>query len=253
MAKSETDVWQQLPGGATDIGVGSDGHVWVAGGGGVPHYWESFAPPNPQPGDWPVAPPNTLQGVIRIAVGSNGLPWAIVNNNQIVRRIGDQFPGNAWDTSIPGVATDIGVGPAGHVWVAGASGVPQYWDPNPQPGVWQGTSNPIHSVTRIAVGPNGLPWVVLEDNRIMQRIGDQFPGTGWEQFSQAKALDIGVGPEGIVWIVATDGTPMGWDWDSSTWVPQPGVSLASISVGPDGQAWGVTSNADIYRWLRPID
>lgn len=172
MVKSESRVWQQLPGGATDIGVGPAGHVWVVGGSGVPHYWESFASPNPVQGDWPV-------------------------------------PSN---------------------------------------------SDNLNPLTRIAVGPTGLPWAVSEYKYILRRTGDQFPGTNWEEFSQADdVLDIGVGPGGIVWIVATDGTPKGWDWDSSTWVPQPGVSLASISVGPQGEAWGVTSDGDIYRWSRPID
>jgi hypothetical protein len=71
----------------------------------------------------------------------------------------------------------------------------------------------------------------------------QFPG---------DALDIDVSPEGVVWIIGTDGTPKIWDWNSSEWMPQPGVSLASISVGSQGQAWGVTSGGVIYRWLRPL-
>ena len=257
MAKSETGVWQQLPGGATDIGVGADGHVWVAGTGGVPHYWESFDPSSPVLGDWPVAPPNNLQGVTRIAVDPNGLPWAIVNNSQIMRRTGSQFPFNAWDRSIPGGATDIGIGAAGHIWVVGGGGVPHYWESfgsgGPGPGDWPVPANSIQGATRIAVDPIGLPWVILQNNLIMRRTGGQFPGTQWEQFTDTEALDIGIDPGNIVWIIAKDGTPMGWDWDASIWVPQPGVLLTSISVGPDGQAWGVAANEYIFRWLRPID
>jgi hypothetical protein len=87
MANNGTGAWQEIPGGATDIGVGA-GQIWTIGGSGVPHYWESFAPPNPVPGDWPVAPPNDLQGATRIAVGPGGLPWVVLQDFRIMRRAG---------------------------------------------------------------------------------------------------------------------------------------------------------------------
>ncbi len=254
MADGDSGSWQLLPGGATDIGVGPDGSVWAIGGAGVPHYWESFSPPNPVPGDWPVAPPNDLQGVYRVGVGPEGLPWVVTLTGQIWRRCGTAFPGTEWEL-LPGAATDIAVGAQGSVWTIGGSGVPHYWEsfapPDPTPGDWPvAPPNNLSGATRVAVGPDGLPWVVLNDNSIMRRTGGSFPGTAWEAFP-GSAFDIGVGADFTVWIAGTDNIAYGWDWDDAQWIPQPGVNLDSISVGPDGQAWGIRDETYIYRWLPP--
>ena len=83
----------------------------------------------------------------------------------------------------------------------------------------------------------------------MEFVGETFPGESWQVFSQVKAIDIAIGPNGILWIVDVTNTAMGWNWDSSAWVSVPGISFTSISVDTNGDAWGVATNEDIYRFI----
>ncbi len=252
MTQGDVNNWEALPGGATDIGVGPDGHVWAVGGAGVPHYWESFSPPNPVLGDWPVAPPNNLQDASRVAVGPDGLAWLVMIDGRIIRRVGSTFPGTGWVT-LPGAATDIAIGADGHVWTIGGGGVPHYWESfsptDPTSGDWPvAPPNNLQGAIRVAVGPDGLPWVVMSNGQIMQRTGSGFPGTAWVQFP-GTATDIGIGADYTLWIAGNDGVARGWSWDDSDWILQPGIAATSISVGPDGQAWVIADQTYIYRWI----
>jgi hypothetical protein len=237
--------WQDLPGAATDIGIGANGHVWVVGDGGVPHYWEQLAG---GASDWPVPPDSTLSGIARIAVASNGLPWAVGADQSIHCRTGDAFPGTAW-ISLPGLAFDIGIG-GGQAWVVGTDGRPYYWNPGaPGGGNWALlTDAQPPSLTRIAVDPLGLPWAITATNDIFRRTGAALPGAAWAQVP-GKASDIGVGADGTVWAIGLDGVPR--YLNGAVWIAlQTATPLSAIATGPDGQPWTIEANSAIQRWLQ---
>jgi len=98
---------------------------------------------------------------------------------------------------------------------------------------------------RIAVGPDGQPWLVNDAGQIWHRT----PG-GWVNVP-GGAHDIGVGADGSVWIVGLNAVGGGFQtWrlrnDGSGWDPVVGGGVA-ISVGPDGMPWLVNSAGQIYE------
>ncbi|MEO6000547.1 MAG: hypothetical protein ABIN89_27125 [Chitinophagaceae bacterium] len=151
--------WDLMPGNATDIGIGSDGSVWITGinsvGGGFNiatwygDHWIDF------PG-----------GALRISVGPDGVPWVINDANSIYRF---DFNGNVWNI-LPGQATDIGVGPKGLAWIIGTQvvngGHDILW--------WNGIAWNLFEggATGIAAGTNNNPWVVNNIQDIFGWIGE---------------------------------------------------------------------------------
>ncbi|WDP90395.1 MAG: hypothetical protein HUN04_12095 [Desulfobacter sp.] len=90
--------WDELPGKASDIGIGPDGSVWVIGVDSMPggfgiYRWNG--------GAWAKNPGG---GAIRIDVDHQGMPWVLNNAGSIYR-----WNGRAWD-ELPGKARDIGLG-----------------------------------------------------------------------------------------------------------------------------------------------
>jgi hypothetical protein len=218
--------WEAKTGGATDIGVGADGSVWIigsdaVGGGNYGIYrWKEF--------EW-IKMPGAAK---RIDVDPRGNAWVVNAAHQIFR-----WNGSSWET-INGSANDIGIGANGSVWIVANDG--SIWEWHPTAG-WQ--KRPGGPVIAIDVDPNGVPWVVNTGHQIFR-----WNGSGWTNIP-GGANDIGIGAEGSVWIVGTDGTPF-W-FDGSKWVQRPGSSLAAISVGPNGFPWGATTSRKVVQASSP--
>jgi hypothetical protein len=149
--------WRLLPGRANDIGVGADGSAWVLGtdnvaGGHSIFHWNGR--------DW-----DRVEGAaVRISVGPHGQPWVVNLQTNIFVRIG-----HVW-RELPGNALDIGVGSGGDTWVIGTdatgdgAGIYRWLDhgDNPQ---WDRVEG---AGWRIAVGPDGLAWVVSRSGGIFR-------------------------------------------------------------------------------------
>jgi hypothetical protein len=87
--------WTQMPGAASDIGIGSDGTVWVIGAGGALFRWDQTT------GGWVRLPTG---GGVRITVDGGGNPWVVNTFNEIW-----QHTGSAWNR-FPGTAVDLSIG-----------------------------------------------------------------------------------------------------------------------------------------------
>jgi Tectonin domain len=165
------------------------------------------------------------------------------NPPQIVQA-GEPIKTISWE-QLPGRAKDISVGADGSVWVIGTNPVGTArdfgiyeWDGSNWAGVDGGA-------VRIAVGPNGVPWVVNSAGQIFRR-----KGGAWKQLP-GKAKDIGVGADGSVWVIGTN--PVGtardfgiYEWDGSNWAGVDGGAVR-IAVGPNGVPWVVNSAGQIFR------
>ena len=174
------------PGGATDIGVGANGSVWIIGSNRVSGGYGIYRS-NGQA--WTALP----GGAVRIAVDQAGNAWVVNSAHHIYH-----WTGNAWASS-PGAATDIGVGANGSVWVVGTS-------PCRQLGIyrWNGrawTALPGGAGDRR--GPGGNAWVVNSAHHVYH-----WTGKAWAGYPGA-ATDIGVGANGSVWVVGTSPVPGG--------------------------------------------
>jgi hypothetical protein len=216
-----------VPGAATDIGVGSDGSVWVvgtkpvAGGGDEIYHWTGSR--------WAAVP----GGAVSIAVDPRGNAW-VVSAAHLTRH----WNGTAWVT-YPDTANDVAVGANGSVWtvgtnrVAGGYGIYRWagraWAPVPGGAV------------RIAVDPRGNAWVVSPTHHIYH-----WNGTAWASYPGA-ANDVAVGANGSVWALGLNRVAGGYGiyrWTGTAWAPVPGGAVR-IAVASNGHPWLITSAHEI--------
>jgi hypothetical protein len=235
--KKDPSYWKQLPGKATDIGVGSDGTIHITGtgnesptGGYAIYKWVNT--------EWKKIP----GAAVRIAVDPQGDPWVVNKSNLIFRRIGETWP---WQ-QLPGTATDIGIGAEGSVYITSTTNVSETGGYSILK--WTGSNwNEIPgAAVRIAVDPQGDPWVVNKSNLIFRRIGETWP---WQQLP-GTATDIGIGADGTVYIVgATSVSESGgygiFKWTGASWEQLPGAAI-NISVDPSGKPYFVDKSGNIF-------
>ena len=93
--------------------------------------------------------------------------------------------------------------------------------------------------TRLAVAPDGTPWVVNGRNEIYRRVNGAF------QKMPGGAADIAVGGDGSVWVIGTDTRV--YQWAGDEWRPTNGGGIA-ISADQAGAAWVAAASGAIYRW-----
>jgi hypothetical protein len=144
---------------------------------------------------------------------------------------------------LPGSATDISVGARGGLWIIGTDTVPGGH------GVynWTGTgwSTPWNGAITIAVGVDGLPWVIDSAHRI-----SHLTRTGWTPYP-GTATDISVGANGAVWIIGTDTVAGGhsiYRWTGTHWAGSGGA--VKVAVGPDGSPWVINSAHHVSHLTR---
>jgi hypothetical protein len=142
---------------------------------------------------------------------------------------------------LPGYALDIGGGANGSVWIVGTNAVPGGH------GIYEWTGAawaPVSGgASRIAVGPDGSPWVTNSLHQIFRR-----EGSAWIPYP-GSALDVGVGANGSVWVIGTNPVPGGYgiyEWTGRAWAAVPGGGVR-ISVGPDGSPWVTNSFHEIFH------
>ncbi len=99
---------------------------------------------------------------------------------------------------LPGTATDISVGADGSVWAIGTTPAPGGFDIlhwNASSWTWkQDAGVASRGAVRIAVGPDGDPWIVNSSGEIFHWTGS------WQQYPGA-ARDIAVASDGTPWVV----------------------------------------------------
>ncbi|HLH95091.1 MAG TPA: N,N-dimethylformamidase beta subunit family domain-containing protein [Xanthobacteraceae bacterium] len=166
-----------------------------------------------------------------------------------------------------GFAHDIGAGADGSVWTIGSDAQPTGY------GIyhWNGAGwdQVAGAGVRIAVDPNGNPWVVNGVNQIFRFVNGAWQGV------PGLAQDIGIGADGSVWVIgAPAGVAVGrrmWDsgigvdgsfwaaqqpdpggygiykWTGSEW-QQVGGAGVRIAVDPRGNAWVVNRAGGIFQF-----
>jgi hypothetical protein len=223
--------------GATAVSEGADGTVWITGtatvAGGHPVYRLSGASLIPE-----IPPPGFPTGAVAIAVGPTaGLAWGMDSMHEIWQWTPAPVPR-------PGLPTAISEGADGVVWATGPTtvygGHPIYR--------WNGCCGWIlesGGATAIAVGPNGLPWVVNSFQQVFQ-----WTGTTWAARSGAGAATaISEGADGAVWIIGPatvyGGHPI-YLWNGASWTREPGAATA-LAVGPNGLPWAVNSFNQLFK------
>ncbi len=147
----------------------------------------------------------------------------------------------SWE-QLSGAATDIGVGANGAVFTIGTNKSDGGY------GIWKWTGNQWQALpgggVRIAVDPNGTPWVVDDRGTIFR-----WRGGKWAKLPGA-AKDIGIGANGSVFTIGTNKSDGGygiWKWTGNQWQALPGGGVR-IAVDPRGTPWVVDDRGTIFRW-----
>lgn len=130
--------WSKVDGCAKNVGVGSNGAIWVVGcnpasGGYAIHRRRTNRQSGPT---WQQMP----RGAVKIAVSPDGFPSIVNSAGEIFRWDGPisegndgRIAGDHW-TKLPGCATDIGVGKNGKIWIIGCNVTNGGYDPRWQKG-----------------------------------------------------------------------------------------------------------------------
>ena len=119
----------------------------------------------------------------------------------------------------------------------------RYGSSAPNQGIYrwtgQGWSQVPGAAIRIAVGPDGSPWVVNAWGGIYRWANGRF------QQLPGAARDIGVGADGSVWVIGSDDGI--YNWTGQGWIRVEGAAV-QISVDSNGAPWVVNARNDIYGW-----
>ena len=155
--------------------------------------------------------------------GWNGyaeLSWGFVATfGQEVASITPRYPTVPDWQRLPGRASAISVGAFGSVWslgvahVTGGFGI-YHWDPR----TWTWSAIPGGAV-RLAVDPDGKPWIVNDAGNILH-----WDGTAWHQLP-GVARDIAIDESGTVWMVSGVASPI-----HQTECPTSGCGTSNIRV-----------------------
>ncbi len=215
--------WDQVSGQGRDISVGANGHVWLVGTKTNAFGFDLFARVG---NDWKAVPGSG----VRIAAHPNGEAWVANVKGEIWK-----LDINGGATRMPGSANDIGIGANGHVWVVGTNPVPggygiHRWSGN-------GWSSIPGGAVRVAVDPQGVPWVVNDGGTIFR-----LDPKGW-QTMPGGAKDIGIGANGAIWITGTDGAL--YRWTGSGWGRTSGIGT-DVAVDKTGRSWHINGAFNIY-------
>ncbi|HEY2580344.1 MAG TPA: tectonin domain-containing protein [Mucilaginibacter sp.] len=151
-------------------------------------------------------------------------------------------------TVVEANATDVGVGADGSVFVVGNDSV----SATGGYGIYKWINGGLHKLpdcaaVRVAVSPQGVPWVVNKSNLIFRYNGntwDQLPGT---------ATDIGIGADGSVFAISTQPASVSGGnsilkWNGSAWGTMLDCAGVHIAVDPHGTPWVVNKSNIVFQY-----
>jgi hypothetical protein len=171
-----------------------------------------------------------------------GIADAIINaNQQQWNVIGPVDPANPY--------LDVAAGKDGSIWRVLQDNSIAYWTGTQ----WipaQGASG-----SRIAVDPNGLPWVIDPSGSIWRlqasTLASFQAGTGVDKWDlmPGRASDIGIGGDGSVWVVGNASADSLYKFNGSSWDLLPSGAGPRVAVDNSGAPWVIgTDNRGVWRY-----
>lgn len=144
-------------------------------------------------------------------------------------------------------ATDVSVGADGAVYIVGADSLSTGGYAVSQVIDGKTSKLPDCAAIRIAVSPQGVPWVVTKTHTILK-----YNGSSWDQVP-GTANDIGIGGDGSVFIIGTQfATATGGNvimkLNGTTWTLMPDCAGVHIAVDPQGTPWVVNLSNIVFQY-----
>ncbi len=151
-------------------------------------------------------------------------------------------------TVTPGNFTDVGVGANGSVFLVGSNQLPGTEGYR----VYKYVNGELHKLPdcaaiRIAVDPNGNPWVINYQNQVLK-----YSNGAWQQ-EPGLATDIGIGADGSVYAVSTIvySTTGGFTilkWNGTGWDTMTDCSGTRIAADQHGTPWVTNKSNIVYQY-----
>lgn len=163
-------------------------------------------------------------------------------------------PYTPWDVNPTGRATDIATG-GGAVWAIGETAAGEDYPvfrKKPDDS-WEQIADSW--AVKVAVEPNGTPWVLNAAHNIFRRRGVERTnrrGNDWGTGPiPGGGTDIAVGAEGTVYLIGDDNAGGGnhslFRWDGSAFVYEPGMTGVHVAVDSNGNPWVARADFTISR------
>lgn len=169
-------------------------------------------------------------GLSSIAVGYDGSLWALTAAGMIYQYV----PNQGWN-QIPGSLTQLAVGNSSSVWGLNSGGYVYHY----VNGTFQ---NVPGNLVQMAVGSDGDMWGINSATSIYH-----FNGSGWTQIP-GSLLQIAAGNAGAVYGVNGPGNVYQFNTSTQTFQQFTNLTLAKVSVGSDGDLWGLNSAGTCFHW-----
>jgi len=174
-------------------------------------------------------------GAVRLDVDPQGNPWVVNGAGQILRA-----GASGWQ-QLPGLASDIGIGANGSVWVIGVTPAPGGFTIHR----WNGREWDLvpGGAVRIDVDPRGNPWVVNDAGNILRRT----PAGQWQQLP-GSATDVTVASDGTAWILGNNRVAGGYSihrWSGDRWRR---VNGGGVAISAGATPWLINADSQIFRW-----
>lgn len=181
--------WNAFPGNglANDVAANNTGSVWVIGTDAWPGGFGIYQSTG---GGWQKT--ESPGAAVRIAVDNRGVPWIVNSAGTIYRRSTDNASSGTF-LSVPGCASDIAAGADGSVWIIGCNMATGGKDIMKWNGSFFVQDAANGRAKRIAVAPDGTPWVVNDSNAIFRATSTNPFTLGWE-WIPGSATDIAITP-----------------------------------------------------------
>lgn len=232
--------WESTGASAQDVASSAEGSIWIVSdqpneSGYRVQKWDA--------GSSSFVNESANGGAVRIALGSDGIPWVVDSAGNVHRRSSASPDDGSWIWAENGCAQDIGVNgaPFGDqtVWIigcdAGDAGLRVYqWNGNDWTADEAGGSG-----VRIAVDSTGRPVVANQAGEIWRKDSDSANSGSWTQLSNMHGSDVAVGSH----LGTEDPVDVVWSADGSTlyvFNEQPGLTDGSDN-NPQQRAIGVAA------------
>lgn len=231
-ASDEALNFQKVTGAARDLAIGADGSVFAINPDSTLGRWSNMR-------NAFTAFPGQLA---RLAVMADGKPWGVTTKGEVFRH-----DGSNWRLVQNIVATDVATASDGTVMVVGPQNVLHRYLPAEdrfERLAAPAEDQPAPGGLRVALEPNGVPWVILADGYVAR----------CEKLAclrlPIQARDIAIGPEGTVFLVDINRALRRWDPRRQDFdrLPLPSAidAPAAVAVGPRGKPWLATLSGDIW-------
>ncbi len=214
----------EMPGGAQQLSVGSDGTVFGISTNGDVYSYSALTQ----------AWTSDLLVLSQISVGGSGAAWGLDASGQVYSF---NAASQTWQL-VPGNLSQIAVGSDGSAW--GVNSIGSIYTFNSQTASF---TQILGTLSQIAVGFDGAVWGLNPSGQIYRfnpgsRAFDYVPGT---------LAQISVGADGDVWGINPSGSIYHFDRLTQGW-DQTAGTLKMVSVGSGANVWGLNPESDVFTF-----